>query len=223
MNRDDAQLEPGPGPESLPSSDRDRDGTSAAWVRRLREDPGSNTVWDHLSDRYRNRILVYAAHRLGPQLRRVCDPEDVVNEAWMQIFARVDQFDYRHAGSLYAWLCQQVRRVILTKRRNLDRKGPLPKLHADLPSDAAMPDPPANAPGPITEAGARDLKSQLLESLEKVPLIYRRVLIATHFEQRGRNEVAEELSLKANTVSQQLKRGMELWRSSFGGDPLTHI
>ena len=97
-------------------------GHSEIWVHHLQERPDSDTLWSALHDRYQKRILVYAHYRLGPDLRRTCDAEDMVNEAWIRIVTHWDQFEYRGPDSLFHWLCLQVRRAILDRRRQWERR-----------------------------------------------------------------------------------------------------
>ena len=196
-------------------------GQSEIWVHHLRERPDSDTLWSALHDRYQKRILVYAHYRLGQELRRTCDAEDVVNEAWFRIVSHWDRFDYRGPDSLFHWLCLQVRRAILDRRRRRDRQS------ADKEGEPGEPDLPADVldvtekrMGPRTEVMQMELRDRLTGALEAVPALYRKVLVAVLLEGRAPAEVAEEQGRKADTVRKQLARGMEHWRSALGGDPM---
>jgi len=214
-----------PGPDAAASGDPPTsggEGQSEIWIRELQERPGSDTVWEVLHDRYRRRILVYAHYRLGPELRRHADPEDIVNEAWARIIAAWDQFEYRGPDSLFHWLCLQVRRVILDRRRKLDRRSAgRDRQEPALPVDVI--DVTEKRIGPRTELIHRELRDRLSASLEKVPELYRRVLVSVFLEGRAPAEVADELDLKPDTVRKQLSRGIEHWRAALGSDPMRHL
>jgi RNA polymerase sigma factor (sigma-70 family) len=198
------------------------EGRSEIWIRALRERPGSDTVWGVLHERYRRRILVYAHYRLGPELRRYADAEDVVNEAWMRIVTAWDRFEYRGPDSLFHWLCLQVRRVILDRRRKLDRQSVgEDEREPALPADVL--DVPESAAGPRTEVMQRDLRDRLTAALESVPELYRRVLVEVLLEGRPPAEVAEEQGMKIDTVRKQVARGMDHWRNALGGDPMRYL
>lgn len=207
-----------PGPQPGPG-DPVSEGTSAAWIRHLKRKPDSQTVWGALTGRYQNRILVYAGSLLGPKLRRRTSPEEVVNDAWMRVIQNLDRFEYRQRGSVYQWLCLQVRRVAQDHARTaLRRDGAEPRLEADIAAESQVPEAVQSGAGPATEVGRRDIKERLTAALERVPDIYRRVLVAFYLEDKGREEIAAEFGLKPNTVSQQLKRGLDHWREAFGSD-----
>ncbi|MAG58141.1 MAG: hypothetical protein CMJ83_17790 [Planctomycetes bacterium] len=208
---------------SLP--DPGDDGTSFVWVDRLKREPHAETVWASLEKRYLMRLKVYASQQLGPKLRRQCEPEDIISEAWMRAVSKIDRFEYRRKGSFLDWLQQQIRWVILDRVRQQDRRPPpAAALPADSnPENPVGPDPSAQGPGPATEVSRKDLKARLVESLESLPEIYRAVLVHHCLESKSVQEIAEETGRKANTVSQQLKRGLELWRRTFGGDPMSYV
>lgn len=216
-----------PGPDRAPRAaeevPEDNPGHSEIWVKILQEKPGSDTVWSALHERYRRRILVYAHYRLGPDLRRTCDPEDVVNEAWGRIVKHWEKFEYRGADSLFHWLCLQVHRVVLDRRRKMDRaagdasgqkKSGIPADELDVTNPGA---------GPRTQVMQEELRDKLAKTLDSVPELYRRVLIPVCLEGRTPNEVAEELDMKPDTVRKQVKRGLEHWRNALGGDPMRHL
>lgn len=199
------------------------DARSEIWVRMLQESPGSDTVWMNLHDRYQRRILVYAHYRLGPELRRHVEPDDVVNEAWSRIVAHWDKFEYRGPDSLFHWLCLQVHRVILDRRRKVDRMtgATAGRKRAGMPSDELDVTHPGE--GPRTEIIRAELRDRITRSLDSVPELYRRVLVPVYLEGRTPNEVADERGMKPDTVRKQLNRGLEHWRNALGSDPLEHI
>ena len=199
------------------------DGTSALFIRQLKHAPQSDSVWSYLSDRYRNRLLLYADHRLGPKLRSVCDPDDVVATAMMRAVKEADSFEYTGPASFFRWLCQKVNWEILDRAREQVRRQRAVIRDADLQSSWGAADPPAPHTGPRTEVMRRDPMEKLTASLERVPETYRRVLVARFIEDKSRQEIARELGLKPNTVTQQIIRGLEYWRQILGQDPLTHI
>jgi len=199
-------------------------GQSEIWVHHLQERPDSDTLWSTLHDRYQKRILVYAHYRLGPELRRTCDAEDVVNEAWFRIVSHWDQFEYRGPDSLFHWLCLQVRRAILDRRRQWERRCAGQQGEANEPAlPADVLDVTEQGMGPRTEVMQMELRDRLTEALETVPVLYRQVLVAVLLEGRAPADVAEEHGKKADTVRKQLARGMEHWRSALGGDPMQYL
>lgn len=207
---------PDPGPAG------DEPGRSEIWIRRLQQRPDTDSVWDALHSRYKRRIVIYANYRLGPDLRRQVDPEDIVSEAWGRVLAAWPRFEYRGPDSLFHWLCRQVTRAILDRRRKLERRrarsddGPA----ALPPEDLQL---PAGGEGPRTMVMRRELRDELTAALESVPELYRSVLIAIHLEGQAPADVAAERGVKVDTIRKQVARGIEHWRRALGGDPLRYV
>jgi len=217
---DEPDHETRPDPEPLEGVDEP--GRSEIWIRRLLDRPDSDSVWDALHSRYKRRIVIYANYRLGPDLRLQVDAEDIVSEAWGRIVAAWPRFEYRGPDSLFHWLCRQVTRAILDRRRKHDR-------HRARTADGQLPVPPedlqlpAGGEGPRTMVMRRELRDKLTAALESVPELYRTVLIAVHLEGLALAEVAAERGVKVDTVRKQVARGIEHWRRALGGDPLRYV
>ncbi len=180
-----------------------------------RQSPPSQERWASLKEKYDAELIQYARSNLGKDLARHCDPEDIVCEAWMRVYEKWDIFEYNRKHALKAWLKMQVDRVILDKVRKI-RRRPSEMSPNDLGTTSTPPDFTADQAGPATNAGLADRKRKLLDAISKIPLIYRRVLHAVYIEEKPREQVAEELGVKANTLTVQLKRGKELLREILG-------
>ena len=63
----------------------------------------------------------------------------------------------------------------------------------------------------------------VLGALDELPELYRAVLVARYLEGRAVQVIARALSRKPDTVSQQLRRGAEMWRQAVGVDPTTFL
>jgi RNA polymerase sigma-70 factor (ECF subfamily) len=217
----DPKSKPGAGdaedPDSLDSS--------RVWIERAKREPDAASVWSHLHARYVNRLQVYAAQRMSKTLRRVYDVEEVMNMAMYRAARHIDHFEYRRQGSFLDWLQRQVDWVILDLARGHRRKPPLDVVGGGGSDDSqlGLPEPAHEGRGPATEARQRDLVQALIRSLDEVPILYREVLVQHHLQNRSIQDIAKDLGRKANTVSQQLKRGLEIWRDALGDDPSGHL
>jgi RNA polymerase sigma factor (sigma-70 family) len=200
---------PGPSPEE-PSDD------SAAMIGGLqhsitRRSTRSQERWTSLKKLYDPHLLAHARTSMGTALLRVLDPEEVVDEAWMRVFESWDDFRYERKHSLRAWLCLQVNRVILDRCRREQRRPPALLLGSD--DDSARIDPTEPRSGPATVVGRLDRRETLIKAIDDLPDIYRRALRAIWLEEKPREEVARELNVKPNTLTVQVRRGMELLRA----------
>jgi RNA polymerase sigma-70 factor (ECF subfamily) len=81
---------------------------------------GDRSALERLFARHSAPLRRWASGRLPQWARDMADTEDVVQEALLQTFKRIDNFDARGAGSLHAYLRQAVLNRI---RDELRRRG----------------------------------------------------------------------------------------------------
>lgn len=182
-----------------------------------RRSTGSQERWTSLKKLYDPHLLAHARSRIGTALLRVLDPDEVVDEAWIRVFEAWDDFQYGKKHALRSWLCLQVDRVILDRCRKERRRPPEVVLGSDTSggSGAEIPEPGS---GPATVVARRDRREALMRAIDALPDIYRRALRAIWLEEKSRDDVAKELGIKPNTLTVQLKRGMELLRERLDQD-----
>jgi RNA polymerase sigma factor (sigma-70 family) len=180
----------------------------------------SQERWASLKKRYDPHLLAHARTRIGDKLARVIDAEEVVDEAWIRVFESWDDFQYQKKNALRGWLCLQVDRVILDRCRRERRHPPEVVLGGagDKESSTWDAEPAAQQSGPATVCARNDRREKVVGAIERLPEIYRRVLKAVWIEEKSRDEVAQTLNIKPNTLTVQLKRGMELLRSELNQD-----
>ncbi|HYC79221.1 MAG TPA: sigma-70 family RNA polymerase sigma factor [Planctomycetota bacterium] len=185
--------------------------SSQALVERLKastakRSPGFQEAFRKLERLYRHRIRRLAVHLIGPELRKRLGEDDAVSMAWGRAFKELGSFEYRHKRSFYRWLAKQLKRVILDEAR----KAETPDGGGDTDwGEIAAP----NREGDAFCIAAKEEVARALEStLVKVPLLYREVLRAVHVEGLDRKAAAERFGRLPNTLTHQLKRGLERWR-----------
>ncbi len=188
------------------------DGSSAPRVRRAVDGEATERDWEELFARYRPKLVVYATRLLGPQLHKKCDPDDIVQQAWLEVVQRIGSFEYRGRGSLLAWLRIQVRRRVtdIARRPSVDDGDPAACV------DAVAPD-----PGASSVMASSELRERLLATLDSLPSSYRNVVEARYIQGRPVVAIARAKGMKPDTVSQQIRRGLALWQRAFGSDPST--
>src|SRR5262245_61494645 len=71
----------------------------------------SQKSWASLKKKYDPHLLAHARARIGAELLRSLDPEEIVDEAWIRVFESWAEFQYEKKNALRAWLCLQVDRV----------------------------------------------------------------------------------------------------------------
>jgi RNA polymerase sigma factor (sigma-70 family) len=144
--------------------------------------------------------------RHGPMVLRVCrrvlgegDAADEALQATFLVLAR-RAAAVHPAEALPAWLHGVASRVALKARSTALRRGqhaPRPLAH----------DPPDRRPGPLAEAGARELLTVLEEEVARLPESYRLAVLLCCFEGATQEEAARRLGWTPGSLQGRLERG----------------
>ena len=107
-----------------------------------RAQQGDAIALEALMGRYLARLQRWASGRLPPRARSLLDTDDLVQEALLGTFRRLDDFKPRHDGALLAYLRQAVHNRIRNELRR-----------TTIPADAVEPDGLASpTPSPLETA-----------------------------------------------------------------------
>jgi len=83
---------------------------------------GDQAALDRLFDRYAAPLRRWATGRLPRWARDLTDTDDLVQEALLQTFRKIDQFEVRGAGALFGYLRQVVLNRIRDELRRKERR-----------------------------------------------------------------------------------------------------
>ena len=168
----------------------------AAGLRR--RDPA---LLDLLIEQYEYRLYRYLLYLTAN--REVA--EDLFQETWIRVLDRGDQYDGR--ASFETWLFAIARHLVFDLYR---RKKPdsLDSLEEPVVIDAQ--------PSPLDEASRRQGERQMHERLERLPAVYREVLLLRFQEDLDLQEIAGVLGTPLSTVKSRLYRGLEALRMELG-------
>ncbi|HYG68586.1 MAG TPA: RNA polymerase sigma factor, partial [Anaeromyxobacteraceae bacterium] len=135
-------------------------------------------------------------------LRGDDEVEDVMQQAYVSAFAKLDQF--RSASRFSTWLVA----VALNEARGRVRKR---TLHAI--ADAENADPPPPAPHtPENEVAMREYVALVERAVEQLPAVYRSVFVLRHVEGLDTSETAAALGVSEDVVKTRLHRACVLLR-----------
>jgi len=173
-----------------------RAGDEAAFAELVRENAG--------------RLLAVARR----MLRSEDDARDALQDAFLQAFRGIDGFE--GDARLSTWLHRIVINACLMKLRSRGRKPEgsieelLPRFYAD--GHRIDPGPPwrAEIPDPVESREARTL---VRASIDRLPEIYRSVLLLRDIEELSTEETALLLDIKADTVKVRLHRARQALRA----------
>lgn len=185
---------------------------------------------------HRPRLWRTVQVRMDPRLYGRVDPDDVLQEAYMDAMKRVGHFAEELSYSPFVWLRLIVgqtlinihRRHIGAKKRDVSREksnGGRLRFEFSATSQTIAMQLAGNQTSPSQAAIRSELVEELAISLESLSEIDREILTLRHFEDLSNKEVAELLGIEQKAASiryvravQRLKKCMDKGNSAGQGD-----
>jgi RNA polymerase sigma-70 factor (ECF subfamily) len=130
---------------------------------------GDSRAIETLFARYRPALKRWAHGRLPAWARDITDTDDMVQDALMRTFKRLDAFEYQSDGGLHAYL----RQVLLNRIREELRKAGRRPRSVELDEDASD-----DAPTPLDAAIGSRTRAQYEAALARLGTEEREALIA---------------------------------------------
>lgn len=168
---------------------------------------------------HRQRLWRLVHFRLHPALRGRVDPEDVLQEAYLDACQRVAHFP--EDGSEYLWLRLIVLQTLAdTHRTHLQTQKRAVTREVKNPAQAANQDTSlsivqqllAHLTSPSQVAIRAELGQQLRETIEAMGELDAEVLALRHFEELSNLEVAKVLNISEKTASIRYVRALRRLR-----------
>ena len=176
-------------------------------IRALRDDPEALA---ELFTRHRDRLWRMVDVRLDRRLHGRVDPDDVLQEAYLDASRRIDHFRRDDGPSFFIWLRLIVGQTLVdVHRRHLGAKARAAGREVALHGAGAGDDTSASLAGglmaqltPPSRAAMRaEAASRLETALLGMEPIDREVLLLRHFEELSNGEVAEVLGIQVKAAS----------------------
>jgi len=193
------------GPASLLFSTFMTDDTKSLILGLRRRDP---ELLDLLIEQYQYRLFRYLLYITGNRERA----EDFFQETWIRVMERGHQYDGR--SKFEAWLFSIARNMVIDWQR---QKKPQSLDALTNPEDGAPLEFAGDDPSPLHLVLSRESAENIQASLEKIPAVYREVLLLRFQEDMGLVEIATILSAPISTVKSRLYRGLEDLRGLLKG------
>jgi RNA polymerase sigma-70 factor (ECF subfamily) len=154
---------------------------------------------NQLVDRYQHRLVRYLVFLTG----RRDHVEDLVQETWVRVLARREQ--YQERSRIEAW--------VFTIARNLAMDGFRRRRPESL--DIAMP--AAEESSPFLAAARGEDAVRVAQALALIDPLYREALVLRFQEDLSLQEIAEIVGAPVSTVSSRIYRGLAMLRSHWKG------
>jgi RNA polymerase sigma-70 factor (ECF subfamily) len=173
----------------------------------------SRTVVDELALRHLDAAYNLGRWLLGSEQ----DAADAVHDAYLRAARACDTYA---GGNARAWWLAIVRNCCLARLalRNKDTRN------------VAIDDDPAAAERWLPHTGAEEIEENLDSSkrtqqidaqLQKLPVVYREVIVLRELEELSYREIADVLETPIGTVMSRLARGRALLHKALAGDGTT--
>ncbi len=164
-----------------------------ALVERFRTNR-DQACFSELVARYRKRLTERSRSVLG----NLADAEDVVQEIFLRMFQKIDQY---HPGNFAAWLSSIARTVCLNR------------LAAALPPPLAL----NQAVRSMTFSDSVEIRLSLEEALSSLPPMQRICLKLFYTEGCSYKQVAAQTSIPVKSVRAHIQNGRRRLRSALEG------
>ncbi len=215
--------------ESMPMSSLE-DRTDDELLIHLRDEPRVLAI---LFARHRPRLWRMAQLRLDRRLLGRLDPDDVLQEAYLDASRRIQHFQREDSSSFFLWLRLIVGQTLVDLHRrhlgalardagrevSIDHAGP----HAPEVDSASM---ALELMGQLTPAShvfqRREMSQRMQEALEGLSATDREVLVLRHFEELTNSEVSQVLNIQAKAASIRYVRALARLKAVLERDPEFH-
>jgi RNA polymerase sigma-70 factor, ECF subfamily len=169
-----------------------------------RRDPD---LLDRLIEQYQYRLFRYLLYITGDKARA----EDFFQETWIRVLERGHQYDGK--SKFEAWLFAIARHLVIDWQRT--KKAQSLDALIDPAQEKPLQVADENEPSPFDQVLAQETEEDVQASLQKIPAIYREVLVLRFQEELQIEEMAGVLSIPVSTVKSRLYRGLDALRGAF--------
>lgn len=175
-------------------------------------------------DEYRPRLLAMLQRRIDPSLAIRIDPEDILNDAFLDAGRKWPKFQLEPKLSVYAWLYGIARdRLIETwrretrDRRDIHRELPWPD-HSSVQMGLSIID---RALTPGAAAVRAEIQERMRQALSLLKDADREILWMRHYDQLSFVEAGDVLGVSENAATvryvRALKRLKQVWQQVYDG------
>jgi RNA polymerase sigma-70 factor (ECF subfamily) len=182
---------------------------------------GERGAFDTLFARHRGYLIDAIRFRIDPQLRGRVDASDIVQEAQLEAFRRLDNWFARRPMPFRLWLRKTAQeRLQKARRRHLRAAGRAAGREVDLPARSSLVlVKHLAAPGhnPEQHVANQELAQRVRHSLAKLNEVDREVIYMRIFEGLAHEEIAAVLEIEPAAVRKRFGRALLRLRSELVG------
>ena len=186
-----------------------------ALLERLRR--GDETALADFFGQHRERLWRTVNFRIDRRMAARVDPDDILQEAYLNAAQRLSFYLQDTSKSLYVWLRMIVQQTLIdvhrrhagAAMRGVQREVPLDDDDGSFSTSAAL---AAQLAGSITSPSAAAVRGEVMEGLEQaiatMEPIDQEIIALRHFEDLTNVEAAEVLELRPTAASNRYVRAI---------------
>lgn len=186
---------------------------------------GDQTALDCLFQRYYPRLLQFVRFKLCAGLASKVDPEDVVQEIFLDVANRRAELARQGIAAFRPWLfkiardkcAQAVRRFFMVQGRDVTLEVPLGSPTGDSSAIALADQLAAQLTSPSSQASRKEMIALMNAALEKLSEEHREVLLLRYFVGWSNDEIADYLGITKGGASNLYARAFKKLHKAFQG------
>lgn len=210
----------------METSNQDNSADSAALLERARA--GDEQALNTLFARHRSRLRRMVDIRIDRRLQGRVDPSDVIQEAYLEVSQRLEEYLHDPKLPWFLWLRLVVGERLLklhrqhlgTQMRDAGREVSLFREAMPMASSAAL---AAQLLGKVTSPTQAVLRAErmlrLQEALNSLDPMDREILSLRHFEELTRAEAAQVLGIQEAAAAKRYVRALKRLKETLADLP----
>jgi RNA polymerase sigma-70 factor (ECF subfamily) len=183
---------------------------------------GDSAALSELFESFRSRLERMVSLRLDPSLRSRLDAADVVQEAWLEIARRFDEWSANDSVPFHVWirlttsqsLAQAHRRHLSAHMRDAKHEAALPSrvgISALSAADVFF----ASATTPTQAVHRDEVRTRVVIALEELDELDREIVALRQFEGLSNKDVAAELGIDPSVASRRFMAALARLRPAL--------
>src|SRR3954452_14641984 len=158
---------------------------------------GDQSAWDTIVRQHWRKVFNVAYKFVGKH----DEAEDLTQDIFLKIFKALGTFDRR--ANFQTWIISISRNLCIDHYRSVRKERQT--IARDVDSSELQP--ATHERGPYAQAEHQDLRAQLRQALETLPLSLRTAVVLRDLQELSYQEIADRLGLPEGTVKSRINRG----------------
>jgi RNA polymerase sigma-70 factor, ECF subfamily len=158
---------------------------------------GDQVAWEQIVRQYWRKVFNVAYKFVGKH----DEAEDLTQDIFLKIFRALSTFDRR--ANFQTWIISISRNLCIDHYRSVRKERQT--IARDVDSNDLQP--VTTERNPYAQAEHQDLRAQLRQALETLPLTLRTAVVLRDLQELSYQEIADRLGLPEGTVKSRINRG----------------